>query len=93
MLYAHGKAVEEELVRIRADCDALGLDPAKLPEVIRREREQAADMLSELERRMSELTQQHLELRHLQADLAVKEAFITELRQANERAAVVKAVV
>ena len=39
---------------------------------------------------MREITQQHLELRHLQADLAVKEAFITELRQTNERAAVVK---
>ena len=30
---------------------------------------------------MEELTQRHVELRHLQADLAVKEAFITELRQ------------
>jgi hypothetical protein len=31
---------------------------------------------------MREITQQHLELRQLQSDLAVKEAFITELRQA-----------
>ena len=83
---AHGKTVEEELVRIRADLDALGIDPAKLAEVVQQERAQAADVRSELERRMREITQQHLELRHLQADLAVKEAFITELRQANERA-------
>ena len=36
---------------------------------------------TELERRMQELALRHVELRHLQADLAVKEAFIAELRQ------------
>jgi 2-polyprenyl-3-methyl-5-hydroxy-6-metoxy-1,4-benzoquinol methylase len=84
---AHGKVVEEELVRFRADLDALALDPAKLAEMVQLERAQASDVRSELERRMSELTQRHLELRYLRADLAVKEAFITELRQANGRAA------
>ena len=43
---------------------------------------QSAEARSELQARMGELAQRHLELRHLQADLAVKEAFIAELRQA-----------
>jgi len=85
----HRAGVDElnRLERIRADLDAVGIDPAKLAEVVQQERAEASDVRSELERRMSEVTQQHLELRYLQADLAVKEAFITELRQANERLA------
>ena len=45
------------------------------------------ELRSELERRMKEITQLHLEQRHLQADLAVKDAFIIELLPTNERAA------
>ena len=41
---------------------------------------------SELQRRMQDLAQRDLELRHLQADLAVKESFITHLRQVTEDA-------
>jgi DNA repair exonuclease SbcCD ATPase subunit len=44
------------------------------------------ELRSELEARLRELAQGHLELRHLRADLAVKEAFITELRSAADRA-------
>ena len=39
------------------------------------------ELQPELEARMRELTQGRLELRHLHADLSVKEAFIAELRQ------------
>jgi 2-polyprenyl-3-methyl-5-hydroxy-6-metoxy-1,4-benzoquinol methylase len=85
-----GQAVHDELARMRSDFDRLGLNSATLVDDIRKEREQAADIRSELERRMAELTQHHLEVRHLKADLAVKEAFITELRQATERSAVAK---
>jgi 2-polyprenyl-3-methyl-5-hydroxy-6-metoxy-1,4-benzoquinol methylase len=84
---AEGKAVQEELARIRSDFDRLGLNAATLVADIQKERDQAAEIRSELERRMAELTRHYLEQRHLKADLAVKEAFITELRQANERSA------
>ena len=40
------------------------------------------ELTSELTRRMEELHGRELELRHLQSDLAVKEAFATDLRQA-----------
>jgi 2-polyprenyl-3-methyl-5-hydroxy-6-metoxy-1,4-benzoquinol methylase len=85
-----GKAVAAELARVRTDLETLGLNAESLLETIQRERAQAADIRSELERRMVELTQHYRESRHLKADLAVKEAFITELRQAVERAAVLK---
>ena len=42
--------------------------------------EELRSLRAELERRMQELALRHVELRHLQADLAVKEAFIAELR-------------
>jgi 2-polyprenyl-3-methyl-5-hydroxy-6-metoxy-1,4-benzoquinol methylase len=89
-LITDGKAVQEELARIRSDFDRLGLNAATLVADIQKERDQAAEIRSELERRMVELTQHYLEQRHLKADLAVKEAFITELRQANERSASMK---
>lgn len=41
----------------------------------------------ELARRMEELSLRHLELRHLQSDLSVKEAFIADLRRTAEAGA------
>ena len=87
---AHGQTIEKELVRIQGDFSRLGLNPATFADDLEHERGQANDIRSELERRMTELQRQFVEQRHLKADLAVKEAFITELRQATERAAVVK---
>ncbi len=45
------------------------------------DRGRSDELRGELEVRMRELGQRDFELRHLQADLMVKEAFITELRQ------------
>ena len=51
------------------------------------ERGRAQELRTELERRMEELSLRHVELRHLQADLAVKEAFIADLRRTADAAA------
>jgi 2-polyprenyl-3-methyl-5-hydroxy-6-metoxy-1,4-benzoquinol methylase len=67
--------LEEELRRVRSEFQSERSE-------FQAER---AELQSSLEGRTQELVQRHLELRHLQADLAVKEAFIAHLRQNAER--------
>jgi methionine biosynthesis protein MetW len=43
--------------------------------------EELSSIKGELERRVKELVQKHLELRHTKADVAVKQAFVDHLRQ------------
>ena len=73
-LEAHHRSTEFE-----AQTRAMELETRARTESLDRAR--ADELRGELEVRMGELAQRDLERRHLQADLLVKEAFITELRQ------------
>jgi DNA repair exonuclease SbcCD ATPase subunit len=74
---------------VRTELEAMGHAGLSVAQAIQQERQRTEEerargqeLRKEVERRMEELSLRHVELRHLKADLAVKEAFIAELRQA-----------
>jgi 2-polyprenyl-3-methyl-5-hydroxy-6-metoxy-1,4-benzoquinol methylase len=69
-LQVYARSLEQQTRDQQAHIETLTTRAATLDEIT-----------AELERRMAELSLRHVELRHLQADLAVKEAFIADLRR------------
>jgi len=80
-LETYARSLEQQQRDQEAHIESLTSRAAEEQASTELERSRAQELREELERRIEELALRHVELRHLQADLAVKEAFIEDLRR------------